>query len=100
MCGSNLAPFLQAANQAFQRLADASALECHAGPNHGQVGGLRAEHGARPIRTHNLVVAHVDDPKVAVLRGAIPGDGEDNVGIDGGHGRVDDFKMFIGKASL
>src|SRR5271170_6864359 len=92
-------PLLSVANEVSQRLSDASGLQGHTGPDHSQARGLRSENCAGAIRPHDLVVAHVDDPEIAVLRGAIPGNGEDDVGIDGRHSSIDNLKVLARKTS-
>ena len=47
---------------------------------------------------HHLIVAHVNDPDVAMLFRTFPGDGQDDVGVDGGESDVDHLKLFSWEA--
>ena len=58
---------------------------------------LRAEHGRRAERPDHFVVAHINDPEIAVVPGALAGDGQNDVRVDGGDAQVDDLKFFSGE---
>ena len=54
---------------------------------------LRPKNTGRAKRADHFIVAHVENPKVALAAGALPGNGDNGVGIDGGDGHVDDLEM-------
>ena len=57
---------------------------------------LATEYGARAERADHFVVAHVNHPDVALCQGAIAGDWQNGVRVDGRHGGVDHFKVHPG----
>jgi hypothetical protein len=65
--------------------------------NHGQGRSLAAENSCRTERADHLIVAHVNNPNIALMRGALASDGEDHVGVDSGGGGIDDFELSSGK---
>ena len=62
-------------------------------PDVGQRRRLPAKNGGRAERADHFVVAHVNDPQIAVVLCALAGDGHDDVRVDGGERDVDDFKI-------
>src|SRR5215471_11885108 len=57
----------------------------------------RSEYGASAKRADHFVVAHVNNPQIAITLPAFARNGQNHVRIDGGHGHTDDLKIRCGK---
>src|SRR5208282_4902685 len=86
----------ESAAKAYQQLTQPCFLDREVEPDDFEGRRLGAKNGGGTERSDHFVVAHVDDPKVAVETGAIAGDGQDDVRVDGRDAQVDDLKMGFG----
>ena len=80
--------FLPPHAQRLQRLPGAGGLKREARADDRPGRNLRAKNRAGSERADHFVVAHVDHPDVAPGAGAVARDGQDDVGVDAGHGGV------------
>jgi len=91
---------LQFAAKLNQQLADARLLNRKVQPDKTQRRGFLAENRRGAKRPHHFVVAHVDDPQVALGPRAVAGNGQNDVRVDGRDARVDDFETRVRIRSL
>ena len=77
--------------QRIEELTDSCGFECEVRADEAEARRLIAEDRSGTERAHDLVVTHVENPVIATLARAVLRDLADDVGVDGGHGGVDDF---------
>src|SRR2546430_13458766 len=78
--------------QRVKQLSDLRGFKREGETDKTKPGGLRAEYCAGAKRSDEFVVAHVDDPHIALASGAVARNGQDHMGIDGCHGGGYDFQ--------
>ena len=87
---------LEFAPEAGQQLTQARFLNRQVQPDQRERRDFRAEHRRRAERPDHFVVAHVNDPHISLLPGAIAGDRQNYVRIDGRNAQIDDLKTGLG----
>ena len=87
---------LKLARQGRDQLSDPGLLHRQTQPDQPPGRRFGPEDGRRAERPDHFVVAHVNDPKVALMARALAGDGENDVRVDGGDGHVDNLEVFVG----
>ncbi len=85
--------FLKPSGQRHAELSQPRSLQGQGQPHQTARRRLQPKDAHRPERPHHLVVAHVNNPEVALVIGAFPGNGQDDVRIDGREGHIHDFKL-------
>ena len=93
--GSSGIGFLELLCDIEHQLAEAQPSQLQLRPNQPKRRRLGAEDGDCAEWPDHLIVAHVNEPKVALVPGALLGDGQDGVGINRGDAGVDDFKLCL-----
>ena len=74
-----------------EELSDARGFQRKVGADEAEAGRLIAEDRSGTERPHDLIVAQVENPVISLLAGAVLRNLADDVGVDGGHGGVDDL---------
>ncbi len=82
-----------------EELPGPGCLDREIGPDDSQVRRKGPKHAGRAKRTNHLVVAEVNDEQVGLALGALPGDGQRDMGVDRHHRGVDDLKARVGIAA-
>ena len=72
-------------------------LQSKCQPDLPQRGRFCPENRCRAERSDHLIVAHVKQPHVPFVPGALLRDGQNGVGIDGGHRHANDLEVRLGK---
>ena len=90
----------QPARRRLEKLAHPCSLDSQHQPDNGARRSARTEPGAGAEGADHFIVAHVNDPDVAVLGGAVADDGKNDMGVDGGDSGIDDFELSVRKALL
>ena len=76
------------------------AFQGQVGANQRKWWSLLAEDRAGAKRSDHFIVAHVNYPNIGTRGGAITGNGENDVGINGGHRRIHDLEVRAGMAQF